>query len=135
MPWYRVRGRLQLREKEPGGGNGNGNGNGENGNGENGNGGNGNGNGDIPEIPGDLPEPPPGMFEVPTPEHPVMKLDEDLEQTLPPGGVWPRPEGEVHGTFLVLAGIPRRGWRYIVIDPNAIAMPQIPRPEPTPTKK
>lgn len=126
--WFKVRGRLQLVGKgEPGGGNGNGNGNGENGN----------GNGDVegitPEVPSIIPDPPPGVFPGPTPHMPILgPLNEQLAQTLPPGGVWPRPQDSpTPGTFVALAWLGDRfGWRYIIIEPDAIQMPQIDRPTP-----
>lgn len=128
--WFQVRGRLQLREKdEPGGGNGNG-----------GNG-NGNGNGDLevtpitPEVPSIIPDPPPGVFPGPTPHMPILgPLTGQLLETLPPGGVWPRPsDSPTPGRFVALAWLGERfGWRYIIIEPDAIGMPQIDRPTPTP---
>ena len=130
----KFRGYLILKGR-PGGGNGDGNGDGEHG-GEEGilpeipNGGDGeNGNGDwetpTPEVPvEELPDPPPGVFEVPTPSHPVVQLGAEMTH-LRPGGVWPRPEGEIKGNFLVLAKVPSHGWRYMVIDPDGIDYAQV----------
>lgn len=107
--------------------------------GDGGNGGNGNGGGDVtgitPEIPGVLPDPPPGVFPAPTPAMPILgPLTGALEQTLPPGGVWPRPsDSSTPGHYVALCWLGKQfGWRYIIIAPDAIAMPQIPRPEPQP---
>lgn len=109
------------------------------GGGDGGNGGNGGGGGEVtpitPEVPGIIPEPPPGVFPGPTPNMPILgPLTGDLLQTLPPGGVWPRPSNSsTPGRFVALAWLGERfGWRYIIIEPDAIAMPQIPRPEPQP---
>ena len=124
--------RLLMATTGNGNGDGNGNGNG-NGNGDGNGNGNGNGNGGegvLPEIPETLPDPPPGVFEAPTVDHPIMKIDEELKGILPVGGVWPRPEGEIKGTFLVLAAVPNHGWRYVVVDPDAIK-----HAEPAPLRK
>lgn len=123
-------GYLKLkRSKPPGPGGGNGNGNG-------GNGGDGEVTGITPEVPTVLPDPPPGLWPPPTPGNPIVPVPAEAAQTLPPGGIWPRPEGDkVHGHFCALIYIPEHGWHYVIVDPDAIAMPQIPRPEPQPAKK
>lgn len=129
MASYRVKvtgGYLQLTKAgKPGGGDGNGDGNG-----------NGDGDGDLgtvtPEIPDQLPDPPPGLWPAPTPSNPIVALSPEQAQTLPPGGIWPRPQGDkIPGTFCALVSIPEHGWHFVIIDPDAIAMPQIPRPTPT----
>lgn len=109
------------------------------GGGDGGDGGDGNGGGGgevhpiTPELPGIIPDPPPGVFPAPTPHMPILgPLTGDLLQTLPPGGVWPRPsDSPTPGHYVALCWLGERyGWRYIIIDPDAIQMPQIPRPEP-----
>lgn len=136
MARFRVTGGfLELKRKGGGGDGGDGNGNGGNG-GDGGDGGDGNGDYETvtPEVPGILPDPPPGVFPAPTPEMPILgPLTGHLLETLPPGGVWPRPsDSHTPGRFVALAWLGRFGWRYIIIEPDAIAMPQIPRPEPQP---
>lgn len=108
--------------------------------GDGGNGGNG-GGGEVtpitPEVPTILPDPPPGVFPAPTPAMPILgPLTGALEQTLPAGGVWPRPsDSSTPGHYVALCWLGKQfGWRYIIIAPDAIAMPQIPRPEPQPRR-
>jgi hypothetical protein len=74
-----------------------------------------------------LPIPPPGVWPPPTPAHPIVPIAEHPIApggspgapahpiALPPGTVWPPTPG-VEGKFVVLAGIPGVGWRYVVVD-------------------
>lgn len=96
----------------------------------------------VPEPPEDL-EPPPGIWPGPTPGHPIVPIPPAAEgpghlPSLPAGGIWPRPPGPVSGLFLALCHIPGHGWRYVVIDPDAIVIPEPPaggigRPPERPT--
>lgn len=78
---------------------------------------------DIPEVP-HVPSAP-GLWPGPTRSNPVIPVPPPPEEEgaphvkLPPGAVWPRPPGPVHGHYVALAYIPDHGWRNIVIDPDA----------------
>ena len=96
--------------------------------------------GELPEVePPDL-GPPPGIWPPPTVGHPIVPFPPEGEggehpghlPEIPPGSIWPRPPGPIHGKFLVLAHIPEHGWHYIVVDPDGWpARPERPeRPEP-----
>jgi hypothetical protein len=101
--------------------------------------------GEGPEVePPDI-DPPPGVWPGPSPGHPIVPIPPAGEgpghlPSLPPGGIWPRPPGPVEGLFLALCHIPGHGWKYVVIDPDAIVIPEPPaggvggrppgRPEP-----
>jgi hypothetical protein len=96
------------------------------------------------EIDQELPTPPPGIWPPPTPSHPIQPVpDEEGEAgqlpEIPPGSIWPRPPMVPSGKFVVLAGIPGYGWRYVVIDPStwpempehpSTGGPRPPRPQP-----
>ena len=71
--------------------------------------------GDYPDH--ELPEPPPGIWPPPMPGHPIQPLPPSV--SLPPGAIWPRPQGPVEGKFIVLAHVPGHGWHWIVIDPDS----------------
>jgi hypothetical protein len=79
--------------------------------------------GEGPEVEPPEIEPPPGIWPGPTPGHPIVPVPPTEGPghlpAIPPGSIWPRPPGPVHGQFIVLARIPGYGWRYIVIDPDA----------------
>jgi hypothetical protein len=94
---------------------------------------------DIPEIP-HVPSAP-GLWLGPTKNNPVIPVpppseDDDAPHVkLPPGAVWPKAAGPVHGHYVALAYIPTHGWRYIVVDPDAWPSwedPEAKPPAPTP---
>jgi hypothetical protein len=87
--------------------------------------------GERPEVePPDI-DPPPGIWPGPTPGQPIMPVPPAAEgpghlPSLPAGGIWPRPPGPVSGLFVALCHIPQYGWRYVIIDPDAIVIPEPP---------
>jgi hypothetical protein len=91
----------------------------------------------LPSLPGapdqGLPPPPPGIWPPLNGNHPVQPLPGTPDQGLPapPGSVWPPVPGG-KGKFLVLAGIPGVGWRYVVVDLSLQVSPPI---AGTPTPK
>jgi hypothetical protein len=87
--------------------------------------------GERPEVePPDI-DPPPGIWPGPTPENPIVPVPPGAEgpghlPSLPPGGIWPRPPGPVSGLFVALCHIPNYGWCHVIIDPDAIVIPEPP---------
>ena len=104
--------------------------------------------GERPEVepPEEIPDPPPGLWPPPTVGHPIQPVPPGGPEE--PGAIWPPPGGVTKplpkppvapgqpapkNYMLVLARIPGYGWKYIVVDVNAIVRPPIelpPRPEP-----
>jgi hypothetical protein len=87
----------------------------------------------LPNVPdNELPPGPPGIWpplnpNVPT--HPIAPTDPIQP---PPGAIWPPISGGGGGKkYVVIAGIPGVGWRYVVVDPNAV-WPRPPTVAPQP---
>ncbi len=89
-----------------------------------------------------IPLPPPGIWPPPTVANPIVPVpptapDQGLPPAggppaapghpiaLPPGAIWPPTDGVPPGKFVVLAGIPGVGWRYVVVDPSLVISPPI----------
>ena len=75
--------------------------------------------GGLPPLSGNLPSPPIGIWPPPNPGNPILPVPPEASNELPPGGVWPPLPPGAKGKYLVIAGIPGIGWRYVVIDANA----------------
>ena len=90
--------------------------------------------GEPPQVePPDPDEAPPGLWPPPTVGHPIEPLPPGSQ--VPPGSIWPRPPGAPPGKFVVLAWVPGYGYRYVVVDLNAV-WPQPPdRPLPEPQRR
>jgi hypothetical protein len=65
-----------------------------------------------PGVDNELPEPPPGIWPPPSPEHPVQPLPPDVDP--PPGVIWPPVNAA--GKRIALIWISGIGYRYTVID-------------------
>ena len=87
--------------------------------------------GELPEV--EPPDPPPGIWPPPVPAHPIQPVPPGDPSE--PGAIWPPPGGLgkpmpkppaqpgqplPKNYLLVLAKIPGYGWKYIVVDVNAI---------------
>ena len=70
----------------------------------------------------DAGHPPPGIWPPPGKGNPIIPIPEG--SNIPAGAIWPRPEGEVKGLFVVRAKVPGHGWHYIVVDPDAWPDPE-----------
>jgi hypothetical protein len=77
---------------------------------------------DYPDNELPMPEPPPGIWPPPSKGAPIIPVPEG--SNIPAGAIWPRPEGEVKGLFIVRAKIPDHGVHYIVVDPDAWPDPE-----------
>lgn len=90
-----------------------------------------------PELPEELPDPPPGIWPPPSISHPIVPIPPPATGTptppiaLPPGMIWPSPGKPEHpiamppAKFAVLVYIPGHGFKYVVVDPSL---------KPTPVK-
>ena len=75
--------------------------------------------GGLPPIAGNLPSPPIGIWPPPNAGNPIVPIPPEVSNELPPGGTWPPLPPGANGKYLVIAGIPGVGWRYVVIDSTA----------------
>jgi hypothetical protein len=91
----------------------------------------------VPALPGQLPEPPPGVWPPPSLTLPIAPVPPDASTKPPPGAIWPPPSRPVHPdaglpgggggtvtppiasqTYWMVAYCPSLGWRYVTVDPS-----------------
>jgi hypothetical protein len=68
-----------------------------------------------------------GVWPPLSPSHPIVPVPPQIDNSLPPGGVFPPLPPSAEGKYLVVVVIPGVGYRYVVIDTNAeISLPIAP---------